>query len=416
MLLSGTSTQALAGVTDDPAALLDEWAALTGGDPSRPWVRRFAEDGASQVHDWLQDLGLDLSLTDARDPGASALRVHVPDGGGPALAEALLAAGDPADILLETEVVGLIFTESGRCVGVAVQDAAGAGWLRAGAVILATGGFSRDLDRVAWANPELPLDKLAFAGAPWTDGKGHGLLEAAGAAWQNPRAMGIYAHGVADPRAPGEELTVAHLDAAMWVNRDGRRFFGENHAGSFAAGPALLRQPEQQGWALVDDALWNRMGLVDAMPLEAEPVPHLPDLVDAGRVLEAEDPAALALALLMDHRAITGEIDAWNVAFDEDAPDRLRGSPPPAALSAGPWRALPLQAALSKSFGGIAVEVDGRVVDAAGAPLPGLFAAGELTGMAGGSLVGDRGFTGSLSAVLLSGRVAGDRAAAEALD
>ena len=70
---------------------------------------------------------------------------------------------------------------------------------------------------------------------------------------------------------------------------------------------------------------------------------------------------------------------------------------------------------VAKAFGGIEVDTSGRVVDSAGEPIPGLYAAGELTGMAGGSLVGSTGFTGSLSAVLLSGRVAGAAAASEAL-
>ena len=68
------------------------------------------------------------------------------------------------------------------------------------------------------------------------------------------------------------------------------------------------------------------------------------------------------------------------------------------------------------------MDPDGRVLGPAGAPIPGLYAAGELTGMAGGTLVGARGFNGSLSAGLLSARVAAatlaadraaDRAAAE---
>jgi hypothetical protein len=69
----------------------------------------------------------------------------------------------------------------------------------------------------------------------------------------------------------------------------------------------------------------------------------------------------------------------------------------------------------AKAFGGIEVDEAGRVTNKAGRPIPGLFAAGELTGMAGGSLVGHLGFTGSFTAVLYSGRVAGAQAAVEAL-
>ena len=79
-----------------------------------------------------------------------------------------------------------------------------------------------------------------------------------------------------------------------------------------------------------------------------------------------------------------------------------------------PFYAVPVAITAAKGFGGVDVDLSGRVLDTDGAVIPGLYAAGELTGMAGGSLVGDYGFTGSLSAVVLGGRVAGAAAAAEA--
>ena len=111
----------------------------------------------------------------------------------------------------------------------------------------------------------------------------------------------------------------------------------------------------------------------------------LDDLLDAGTAHEAESLADLA--------ALAG-IDEAGLAET--------GS----RLGEGPYTAVRVAPALAKNFGGIAVDERGAVV-ANGAAIPGLFAAGELTGMAGGSLVGDGGFTGSMSAVLLSGRIAG---------
>ena len=71
-----------------------------------------------------------------------------------------------------------------------------------------------------------------------------------------------------------------------------------------------------------------------------------------------------------------------------------------------PFYAIPIVPALAKAFGGIEVDSIGRVVDGSGEAIAHLYAAGELTGMAGGSLVDDGFFTGSLSAVILSGWVA----------
>jgi predicted oxidoreductase len=80
-----------------------------------------------------------------------------------------------------------------------------------------------------------------------------------------------------------------------------------------------------------------------------------------------------------------------------------------------PFVAMPVGVTVAKGFGGVDVDLDGAVLDGDGARIAGLYAAGELTGMAGGTLVGERGFTGSLTAVLLGGRTAGAAAAREAL-
>ncbi len=86
-----------------------------------------------------------------------------------------------------------------------------------------------------------------------------------------------------------------------------------------------------------------------------------------------------------------------------------------AAIQMAPFYAVPIAVTVAKGFGGIDVDLEGRVLDVNGAVIPGLYAAGELTGMLGGSLVGNYGFTGSLTAVVLGGRVAGENAVLEAV-
>ena len=68
---------------------------------------------------------------------------------------------------------------------------------------------------------------------------------------------------------------------------------------------------------------------------------------------------------------------------------------------------------LAKAFGGVSLDEQARVIGLDGEPIPGLFAAGEVAGMLGTEAVGV-GFTGSMTAVLLTGRVAGQEAAAAA--
>ena len=80
---------------------------------------------------------------------------------------------------------------------------------------------------------------------------------------------------------------------------------------------------------------------------------------------------------------------------------------------AGPLIAVRLSVLTRKSLGGLHTDLSSRVLDAAGAPLPGLYAAGECAGFGGGGKHGYRSLEGTfLGGCLFSGRVAGRAAAA----
>ncbi len=422
LCLSGTPEQEELGVEDSPELLLEEWAEMTGGDPDDPWVQRFAESNVSEVRDWLVDMGLRLGLGLEPSDGASVRRMHMVDGGGEALVDALHDQLDEDLFSFETEVTGLV-QSGGRVVGATVrpagEEAAEETWIEAGAVVMATGGFLRNLDLVAWADPEVDPDQLWFSTGLEADGGGHLLLEGLGAAWANPSAIGYYAHGVADPRADGEELTLSPMDEVIWVNADGERFFDESRFSDFEAGDAVLDQPGQLAWAVFDSQVYGDLALWDPLMTEDEAdeiQPTLDDLFDAGEVLEADDLEGLADTIGADPSTLAEDVAAFNEAVLTDGGDAWRedmaGS---RTVEVAPFYAVRVVPVVAKAFGGIDVDEDGRVVDEDGLPIPGVYAAGELTGMMGGSVVGDRGFTGSLSAVILSGRVAGRNAAAEAL-
>jgi predicted oxidoreductase len=82
---------------------------------------------------------------------------------------------------------------------------------------------------------------------------------------------------------------------------------------------------------------------------------------------------------------------------------------------AGPLIAVRLHILTRKTLGGLVTDLEGRVLGAAGQPVPGLYAAGEIAGFGGGGMHGYRSLEGTfLGGCLFSGRVAG-RAAAVAV-
>jgi predicted oxidoreductase len=82
--------------------------------------------------------------------------------------------------------------------------------------------------------------------------------------------------------------------------------------------------------------------------------------------------------------------------------------------AAGPLIAVRLAIITRKTLGGLQTDLSARVLTAAGEPLPGLYAAGEVAGFGGGGMHGYRALEGTfLGGCLFSGRAAGRAAAAE---
>ena len=97
-------------------------------------------------------------------------------------------------------------------------------------------------------------------------------------------------------------------------------------------------------------------------------------------------------------------------------PDRIARVAAPHRLldpKAGPLIAVKLSILTRKSLGGLETDLESRVLDGSGAPVPGLFAAGEVAGFGGGGMHGYRSLEGTfLGGCLFSGRSAGRAVAA----
>jgi predicted oxidoreductase len=91
--------------------------------------------------------------------------------------------------------------------------------------------------------------------------------------------------------------------------------------------------------------------------------------------------------------------------------DRLRTCKPKPLAEHPPFIAIKLRIITRKSLGGIQTDLESRVLDACGAPIPGLYAVGEAAGFGGGGASGRR----SLEGTFLSGCILTARAAADAI-
>lgn len=417
MLFSGTSIEASLGIEDSPEELLAEWPDFTGGDPDDPWVQTFAEDNVSEVFEWLEarDVRFGMSLG-IDESGGAVRRLHPIADGSDTMADTLTTRVGSANIWLNTEAQGLWFYPGVAMRGVAVEDLSTGetGWVRARSVVMATGGFLRNLSLVAAADPTLDASALWFSCGPEADGSGHELLAALGARWDNPSAIGLYAHGLPDTRTSGEELLLNPMASMVMVNEAGERFLNESQQNSFHNGRAVVEQDDQVAWAVFDATVKDDLVIVDPMELPGESgvLPSDAELEAAGYLASADTVADLATTIGVDGDALSAELETYNAEIASGSLDPWWGTPlTGTALETAPYYAIRVAPVVAKAFGGIDVDLTGRVLLEDGTTQPGLYAAGELTGMAGGSLVGDYGFTGSLSAVVLGARIAGGSAA-----
>ncbi|MCP4805329.1 MAG: FAD-dependent oxidoreductase [Proteobacteria bacterium] len=404
-----TEHQTNRGIEDSVETALSEWESITGAVPDAV-IESFLDDSSDVLRDLVDRYDVAFTGPDTdRDAGAVE-RVHTLDGS--TLAAGLLS--ETYDIRLDTRADSLV-VEDGRVVGVQVTDLLDDSTTRIGAstVVVTTGGFARDLERVRRDRPGLTDALLVPETHPTALGLGHDMLEEVGAGWQNAGAYGVYVHSF---ESDGEAVLVHSIRHAMVVDGDGQRVFDELTLNYFESAETLEALVPPRLVLLASPGAATELA---GTFLSYEPgVDHITakrdELVEAGVLTLHEDITAAASAY-----GLGDGISATVEAYDRDALDGVddeHGKPGDHLHPFGedPVWAGGLAAGAAKAFTGVPLDERGRVLDIDGAPIPGVFAAGEVAGMLGTDAVGS-GFTGSVTAVLWSGQRAGREAATDAL-
>lgn len=404
---------------DDSVELAQaEWASFTGESGTHPGVTQFLEQSADTM-DWLVGHGVNIEgLSQAQGEGSKP-RLHVFAWSLESSPFQVLIEGFPGQVRLQMEVTEPLLL-NGEVVGVRWHNlATGAvGATGAASVVLATGGFLRDLDAVAAERPDLAARDPLFETNLNSVGSTLPFLEQVGAGRTAPGEIGAYLHSIQDPRQPDGEALIAGLSGSyILVGADGRRFTNDSHLGSY--GP-VVEAPEGDLWLIT--AGFPAESASFAAPAYNWPLELTePESLTAEEVVAFGSDELFMADTLEDLAAITGlgpelideisEFAARIAAGGDDPFGRIFHSTD--ALAEPPWMALRVHPGLAKNFGGVATDLNGRVLDAEGAVILGLYAAGEVAGMIIGGGSGT-GFSGSVGACYQGGRMAGTTAADEA--
>ena len=392
---AGTEAQQELGISDSPDLFYDD--TMTGGKQMNiPSLVRSLVDNAAPTVAWLSSLGADLSDVGLMG-GSSVKRTHRPKGGtaiGAHLMKVLKEASAKANIEIRTsnKVTGLL-TNGGTVTGVTVQNADGSTYrLQAKAVVIATGGFGANLQMVTTYQPL--LTGFATLNHPGATGDAFEWLTAVGG---STIQMGyIQIHPTAEAENHILITEAVRGNGAILVNHHGQRFVNEMETRDVVSA-AILAQPSEEAFLIFDQAVRQSLASIETYANQ-----HL--------MTEGADAASLAEKTGLPPNALTATLARYTAfcqaGTDEDF-DRS-STQMTAPLDTPPYYAIRVKPAIHHTMGGIRVDADMHVLRSDDTPVPGLFAAGEVTGgVHGANRLGGNG----VADIVVNGKIAGRGAA-----
>lgn len=343
-------------VTAIPTPAVTARLDAAGTNPART---RFIERVRPDVIDWTT--GFQAKWHPLENHAGDGCEVQAPHGGGVALVGALIGEAQRrgVDVRLSTRVISI---DRGTPMRVRVQ---GSEPISADAVVLATGGFGGNLDRVRekLGLGDLPLLRGA---ASFADGNGIDLATSLGGTEVSPTRVLFYGHGVPAPEDDRRALMLVDGPHAFTIGADGS-YLPALQSPRGDSGLAL-QGAGGHGWALMDGMVLENMTLWDADMRRfrpAEPVAKRFNLL-SGRLTD------LAATIGVPYDRVAAGLGATRAHDDPAHP----------LMTANRYAALPLRLTTAKTLTGVAVDLDGHLVDGHGRPIAGLYAAGELAGFA----------------------------------
>lgn len=367
-----------------------------GKDKNDPELLRTLVDNAADGIVWLNDMGAGLTRV-SRSGGATNPRIHTPADGspvGPVVVEVLsdkLKEQD-VDILLNTTATKLI-EKDGAIVGVEAKDKTNSPFkINAKAVVLATGGFGANAEMVESYRPD--LKGFSTTNQKGATGDGIPMAEAVGADLTDIGEIQI--HPTTDPKTGYLFTEGLRGDGAILVNKEGKRFTNELLTRDVVS-QNILKQTDGMAYLIVNGAM-------------EEENASLAGYIKDGYATKGETIADLAKAIDMDEKTLEETMKKYNEAIKSGKDTEFERDALDVSLADGPFYAIPVTPGIHHTMGGLKIDTKTHVINKEGQAIPGLYAAGELTGgVHGANRIGGN----AVADIIVFGRIAGQTASEE---
>jgi len=294
----------------------------------------------------------------------------------------------------------LIKNKDGRVVGVkATMDGSEYTFNAKGGVVLATGGFGANPEMVKKYNPKID-ERFKTTDAPGSTGEALYMAERAGAELVN---MGyIQTYPICDPLSGAIELIAdARFDGAIMLNQEGKRFVEELQRRDVLS-EAILNQTGQYCWVLWNDNIGKISNTVKAHANEYEA------FTKQGIMTTCDDLKCIAdftkIPFDQLQKTVKRVSDMAGKGNDKDFNHRAGLMD----MQQGKYYVIKAVPSTHHTMGGVRINEKAEALTAEGKVIPGLWAAGEVTGVTHGTnRLGSNAYTD----IIVFGRIAGAEAA-----
>ena len=385
-----------------------EWHALqtyNGGDKvgQIPLIRQYSNNVLDTLH-WMQSKGSPVMDRVSQGAGALWQRTHQLDApAGLGLIDPLYQAAvkQGVNFKLGMRVQDLILNDKGRVIGVTATDKVGNKYefTSKDGVILATGGYSQNKEMRQKSAPHL-TSEMVSTNQPGATGDGIIIATRHGADTTGMNYVQVYPLATPGTGAlQGRARKMSGLDDVIDVNKNGERFVKEDaRRDEFVA--AIKKQPGGVVYDINDSSIVKPLNSFNE---------DVETLVSIGRIYKADSLADLAKQLGMPADKLEATVAEFNKMVEAKKDPKFGRKLFDRPIVKPPFYSTPRAPSIHHTMGGLQISTNAQVLDKNGKPIPGLYAAGEVTG----GIHGSNRLGGNATAdVLTFGRIAAKSAVA----
>ena len=367
-----------------------EWFALQtwiNGDKvaNLDLVKKLCYDSA-EGYEWIRSLGMEFDDFVSQGAGALWQRTHTSkmDMGTGFISTYVenIRENDSIKLFVNTTAKRLVM-ENGRVSGVVCVDKSGneVTYSADKGVVLATGGFSANSEMISQYNTSGKWSDLSKV--PTTNrfscsqGDGIAMAVEIGASLTDMEQIQLlYLGNLKDGQLTKYPPRVVNgTDQEIFVNKNGERFVREDGRRDQIC-LAVLQQPEQMFY-FIESGDGDYVDVATAISADGFTFEYLEE---NDYIVVADTLAELAQKLGMDPAALQKTVDEFNACVDAGKDEEFGRTLFSVKLEKGPFVATARQACIHHTMGGVTIDDACHVLDANGNIIPGLVAAGEITG------------------------------------